>query len=57
MEGVKVRHIGKPQYSIDDASIMVKLIADGKRLDEIGYEENPTIKLDDEEIEEFFVRK
>jgi len=47
MEGVKVRHIGKPQYSIDGASIVVKLIADGKRLDEIGYEENPTIKLDE----------
>ncbi len=47
MEGVKVRHIGKPQYSIDGASIVAKLIADGKRLDEIDYEENPTIKLDE----------
>ncbi|WP_297500631.1 hypothetical protein [Thermococcus sp.] len=47
MEGVKVRHIGKPQYSIDGASIVAKLIADGKRLEEIGYEENPTIKLDE----------
>ncbi len=47
MEGVKVRHIGKPQYSIDGASIVAKLIADGKRLEEIEYEENPTIKLDE----------
>jgi len=47
MEGVKVRHIGKPQYSIDGASIVAKLIAEGKRLDEIEYEENPTIKLDE----------
>ena len=47
MEGVKVRHIGKPQYSIDGASIVAKLIADGKRLKEIEYEENPTIKLDE----------
>ncbi len=47
MEGVKVRHIGKPQYSIDGASIVAKLIADGKRLGEIGYEENPTVKLDE----------
>ncbi len=47
MEGVKARHIGKPQYSIDGASIVAKLIADGKRLEEIEYEENPTIKLDE----------
>ncbi len=47
MEGVKVRHIGKPQYSIDGASIVAKLIADGKNLKEIEYEDNPTIKLDD----------
>ncbi len=47
MEGVKVRHIGEPQYSIDGASIVAKLIADGKRLEEIEYEENPTIKLDE----------
>ena len=47
MEGVKVRHIGKPQYSIDGASIVAKLIADGKRLEEVEYEENPTIKLDE----------
>ncbi|KPU64011.1 hypothetical protein EP1X_02160 [Thermococcus sp. EP1] len=47
MEGVKVRHIGKPQYSIDGASIVAKLIADGKRLKEIEYEENPTIRLDE----------
>lgn len=47
MEGVKVRHIGKPQYSIDGASIVAKLIAEGKRLEEIEYEENPTIKLDE----------
>ncbi|MEO2152281.1 MAG: hypothetical protein ABGW50_06475 [Thermococcus sp.] len=47
MEGVKVRHIGKPQFSIDGASIVAKLIADGKRLEEIEYEENPTIKLDE----------
>ncbi|NJE08316.1 hypothetical protein E3E31_07235 [Thermococcus sp. M39] len=47
MEGVKVRHIGKPQYSIDGAAIVAKLIADGKRLAEIEYEENPTIKLDE----------
>jgi ribosome biogenesis SPOUT family RNA methylase Rps3 len=47
MEGVKVRHIGKPQYSIDGASIVAKLIADGKRLKDIKYEENPTIKLDE----------
>jgi ribosome biogenesis SPOUT family RNA methylase Rps3 len=47
MEGVKVRHIGRPQYSIDGASIVAKLIADGKRLEEIEYEENPTIRLDE----------
>jgi len=47
MEGVKVRHIGKPQFSIDGASIVARLIADGKRLEEIEYEENPTIKLDE----------
>jgi ribosome biogenesis SPOUT family RNA methylase Rps3 len=47
MEGAKVRHIGKPQYSIDGASIVAKLITDGKRLEEIEYEENPTIKLDE----------
>ncbi|NJE26262.1 hypothetical protein E3E22_06430 [Thermococcus sp. MV5] len=47
MDGVKVRHIGKPQYSIDGASIVAKLIADGKRLKEIEYEENPTIRLDE----------
>ncbi|GAB6134523.1 hypothetical protein [Thermococcus prieurii] len=47
MEGVKVRHIGKPQFSIDGASIVAKLIADGKRLEEIEYEENPTIRLDE----------
>ncbi|WP_461867133.1 hypothetical protein [Thermococcus sp.] len=47
MEGVQVRHMGEPQYSIDGASIVAKLIADGKRLTEIEYEENPTIKLDD----------
>ncbi|WP_461863210.1 hypothetical protein [Thermococcus sp.] len=47
MEGVKVRHIGRPQYSIDGASIVAKLIADGKRFEEIDYEENPTIKLDE----------
>ncbi len=47
MKGVKVRHIGKPQYSIDGASIVARLIADGKRLEEIEYEENPTIKLDE----------
>jgi len=47
MKDVKVRHIGKPQYSIDGASIVAKLIADGKRLEEIEYEENPTIRLDE----------
>ncbi|WP_297521949.1 hypothetical protein [Thermococcus sp.] len=47
MEGVKVRHIGKPQYSIDGASIVAKLIADGRKLEEIDYGENPTIKLDE----------
>ena len=47
MEGVKVRHIGKPQYSIDGASIVAKLIADGRKLDGIDYEENPTIRLDE----------
>jgi len=47
MQGVKVRHIGKPQYSIDGASIVAKLIAEGKKLEEIEYEENPTIKLDE----------
>ncbi len=47
MEGVKVRHIGKPQFSIDGASIVAKLIAEGRRLEEIDYEENPTIKLDE----------
>ncbi|AIU69117.1 hypothetical protein TEU_01505 [Thermococcus eurythermalis] len=47
MEGVKVRHIGKPQFSIDGASIVARLIADGKRLEEIEYELNPTIKLDE----------
>ncbi|NJE54212.1 hypothetical protein [Thermococcus sp. 21S9] len=47
MEGVKVRHIGKPQFSIDGASIVARLIADGKRLEEIEYEENPTIRLDE----------
>ncbi|USH00282.1 hypothetical protein K1720_02055 [Thermococcus argininiproducens] len=47
MEGVKVRHIGKPQYSIDGASIVAKLIADGKCLKDIEYEENPTIRLDE----------
>ncbi len=47
MEGVKVRHIGEAQFSIDGASIVAKLIADGKRLEEIEYEENPTIKLDE----------
>ncbi|WP_297535691.1 hypothetical protein [Thermococcus sp.] len=47
MEGVKVRHIGKPQFSIDGASIVARLIADGKRLEEVEYEENPTIKLDE----------
>ena len=46
MKGVKVRHIGKPQYSIDGASIVTKLIADGKRIEEIEYVENPTIRLD-----------
>jgi len=47
MKGVKVRHIGKPQFSIDGASIVAKLIADGRRLEEIEYEENPTVKLDE----------
>ena len=47
MERVKVRHIGKPQYSIDGASIVARLIADGRKLEEIDYEENPTIKLDE----------
>ncbi|WP_297489991.1 hypothetical protein [Thermococcus sp.] len=47
MEGVKVRHIGKPQYSIDGASIVAKLIAEGRRLEEVDYEENPTIRLDE----------
>ncbi|AEC51080.1 hypothetical protein PNA2_0161 [Pyrococcus sp. NA2] len=47
MKGVKVRHIGRPQFSIDGASIIAKLIAEGKRLEEIEYEENPTIKLDE----------
>jgi len=47
MEGVKVRHIGKPQFSIDGASIVAKLIAEGKRLEEIEYVESPTIKLDE----------
>ncbi|EEB74002.1 hypothetical protein [Thermococcus sp. AM4] len=47
MEGVKVRHIGKPQFSIDGASIVARLIADGRRLEEIEYEENPTIRLDE----------
>ncbi|BAA30689.1 hypothetical protein [Pyrococcus horikoshii] len=47
MEGVKVRHIGRPQFSIDGASIIAKLISEGKRLEEIEYEENPTIKLDE----------
>jgi len=47
MEGVRVRNIGKPQYSIDGAAIVAKLIADGKKVGEIEYEENPTVKLDD----------
>ena len=47
MEGVKVRHIGRPQYSIDGAAIVAKLISEGRRLAEIEYEENPTIKLDE----------
>ncbi|WP_457750679.1 hypothetical protein [Thermococcus sp.] len=47
MEGVRVRHIGRPQYSIDGASIVAKLIADGRRLEDIEYEENPTIRLDE----------
>jgi len=47
MDGVKVRHIGKPQYSIDGASIVARLIASGRRLGEVEYEENPTIKLDE----------
>jgi ribosome biogenesis SPOUT family RNA methylase Rps3 len=47
MERIKVRHIGRPQYSIDGASVIAKLIADGRRLDEIEYEENPTIRLDE----------
>lgn len=47
MDGVKVRHIGRPQFSIDGASIVAKLIADGKRLEEVEYEESPTIRLDE----------
>jgi len=47
MEGVKVRHIGKPQFSIDGASIVTKLIAEGMKLEEIEYMESPTIKLDE----------
>lgn len=47
MEGVKARHIGSVQFSIDGSAIVAKLIADGKRLEEIEYEEHPTIKLDE----------
>ena len=47
VRGAKVRHIGKSQFSIDGSAIVAKLIAEGKRLEEIEYEENPTIKLDE----------
>jgi len=47
MEGVKVRHIGEAQFSIDGSGIVAKLIAEGKMLEEIDYEEHPTIRLDE----------
>ena len=47
IEGARARNIGKVQFSIDGSAIVAKLIAEGKRLEEIDYEENPTIKLDE----------
>ena len=47
IEGARARNIGKVQFSIDGSVIVAKLIAEGKRLEEIDYEENPTIKLDE----------
>ncbi|MDV3102958.1 hypothetical protein [Thermococcus waiotapuensis] len=47
IEGAKARHIGSVQFSIDGSAIVAKLIAEGKRLEEIEYELNPTIKLDE----------
>ncbi|NPA47037.1 MAG: hypothetical protein GXO14_00140 [Thermococci archaeon] len=47
MKGVRVRNIGRPQYSIDGAAIVAKLIAEGAGVSDIDYEENPTIKLDE----------
>ncbi|USS41223.1 hypothetical protein NF865_03215 [Thermococcus aggregans] len=47
IEGAKARHIGSVQFSIDGSAIVAKLIAEGKRLSEIEYEEHPTIKLDE----------
>ncbi|WP_048058183.1 hypothetical protein [Pyrococcus yayanosii] len=47
IEGANARHIGSVQFSIDGSAIVAKLIAEGKRLDEIEYELNPTIKLDE----------
>lgn len=47
IEGAKARHIGSVQFSIDGASIIAKLISEGKRLEEIEYVESPTIKLDE----------
>ncbi|ASJ10556.1 hypothetical protein A3L12_04210 [Thermococcus sp. P6] len=43
----KVRHIGSVQFSIDGSAIVARLIAEGMRLEELEYEENPTIKLDE----------
>ncbi len=47
MEGVRVRNIGKVQYSIDGASIVAKMITGGMKVKDIEYEENPTLRLDD----------
>ncbi|WP_042697698.1 hypothetical protein [Thermococcus sp. PK] len=47
IEGAKARNIGKVQFSIDGSAIIAKLIAEGRRLEEIEYEEHPTIKLDE----------
>ena len=47
IEGAKARHIGSVQFSIDGSAIVAKLIAEGKGLDEIEYELNPTIRLDE----------
>lgn len=47
IEGAKARHIGSVQFSIDGSAIVAKLIAEGKRLDEIEYVEHPTIRLDE----------